>query len=207
VHAQEDDARGLSNRGIAHFAKGEFEPALHDFQASYALNPLPDLLFDMAQAYRKLGNCELALRNYTEYLRAAPNGRMHDKAKTQVAALQECHSAAPPPPAAPATIEEKPAAPPPQTPAPIAESSAPEPVNPAPVPQQPTLVEVHEPAQPIGPPVMSKPVERPVSLFKRRWFWGVVAASAVVVAGSVTLGVLFGGSDRYPAASYTLPGN
>ena len=56
--APRDDARAL-REAKAHFRKGaihyharEYEQAIAEYQAAYQLSPLPDLLFNLAQAYR-----------------------------------------------------------------------------------------------------------------------------------------------------------
>jgi hypothetical protein len=182
--AQATDPRALSNRGIEHFRNGEYDLALSDFQASYALNPLPELLFNIAQAYRMQGNCPMALRSYNEYLSSAPRGLMQRRAAARIAALHECRDASAPAPAEPEAAESDP------VPAPA--PASPELIRAAPVPE----------AQPPPPSrqavVATSSANPPHPPSRKGWVWGVVAASAVVVAGAITIGVVFGSSDRYP---------
>src|SRR5262249_55516124 len=62
------------NAQRAHDA-GEYELAIREYQAAYAINPLPLLLFDIGQVYRLIGNAEQAETYYRKYLALEPNGR------------------------------------------------------------------------------------------------------------------------------------
>jgi hypothetical protein len=67
-------AHALSDEGLAHFRQKRYAEAIAAFEASYALSPLPTLLFDIAQAHRLAGHCADALERYRRYaaLAAAP---------------------------------------------------------------------------------------------------------------------------------------
>src|SRR5437867_3461171 len=71
----ESRARELHQQGSRHYDIGEYDAAIDDFKAAYALSPAAGLLFNIAQAYRMKGtdSCAEALRYYRSYLRAAPN--------------------------------------------------------------------------------------------------------------------------------------
>jgi hypothetical protein len=231
VYPQTNDSRALSDRGLGHYRRGEYDLAIMEFQASYSLRPLPDLLFNIAQAYRLQGNCNKALQSYAEYLRVAPNGRMRERAITRMAAMQECRDVAAPSTSATSStgavaLREANSTP---QPAPIAtEASQSSPHQPSPalnapltLPQAPTqepppiATETSQLPQPHPPPAQIAPLARrrasaqAVPVVQKRWFWGVVAAGAVVVAGSITLAVVFGTRDGYPAPPTlgSFPGN
>jgi hypothetical protein len=90
-HAQAPDARELSARAIEHFHKLEYEQALTDFTASYALNQLPELLYNIAQTQRLLGHCDEARVQYRQYLALAPRGRLRRAAEAHLANAAACH--------------------------------------------------------------------------------------------------------------------
>lgn len=73
-----EQARALSDEGLEHFRQHAYAEAIASFQRSYAMSPLPALLFDMAQAYRLAGDCDSALQYYRRYAEAAPAGGNRD---------------------------------------------------------------------------------------------------------------------------------
>jgi tetratricopeptide (TPR) repeat protein len=96
ARAQGLDARALSNRAVDYFRRGQYEQALADFEASYALNPIPEMLFNIGQTYRLRGDCSRALQSYRRYLEISPTGRLRDKAAARIAELQNCGAPDPP---------------------------------------------------------------------------------------------------------------
>lgn len=60
---------------------GQFEGAIKEFQAAYALKQLPRLLLNIGQAHRKLGHARDALGFYEFYLRVEPNPKPEIKAE------------------------------------------------------------------------------------------------------------------------------
>jgi tetratricopeptide (TPR) repeat protein len=81
----------LLKAGHGHFIAGRFSEALTDYQAAYKIDPDPDILFAIAQAERKLGQCHLALPHYREYL--ASRSDFPDAVKNGIA---ECWRQLPP---------------------------------------------------------------------------------------------------------------
>jgi len=61
-------ARAHFNEGLAHVAQGEFERALHEFEAAYALKPHYSVLYNIGQAQAELGRPAEALRRFERYL-------------------------------------------------------------------------------------------------------------------------------------------
>jgi tetratricopeptide (TPR) repeat protein len=53
---------------------GHFDKALRLFSQAYEIDPQPNLLFDIAQCHRQLGNAERAVFFYRRYLARAPEG-------------------------------------------------------------------------------------------------------------------------------------
>jgi len=59
-------------RGAHAYDLGRFDEAIVHFEQAYALDPAPILLFNIAQAYRRLGKPEQALGYYRRYRDLAP---------------------------------------------------------------------------------------------------------------------------------------
>ncbi len=75
AHAGED----AKARAKIHFSAGKtfyrearYQDAIREFQDAYAYDPNPKLLFNIAQAYEKMGDISGALRTYRDYVRALP---------------------------------------------------------------------------------------------------------------------------------------
>lgn len=63
-----EQAREASDRGRALYDAGDYTGAIAAYDEAYALAPRPGLLFDLAQAYRRAGNCDDAAYMYRRYL-------------------------------------------------------------------------------------------------------------------------------------------
>jgi tetratricopeptide (TPR) repeat protein len=66
-------ARNHLKNAKTSFALGEYEKAAKEWTYAYKYRPEPDLLFNIAQAYRLAGNREKARMLYESYLRESPN--------------------------------------------------------------------------------------------------------------------------------------
>jgi tetratricopeptide (TPR) repeat protein len=162
--------------GMAHFNLQEWDAAIADWQEGYRIKPVPEFLFNIAQAYRKSDRPDKALFFYERYLSLAPNGpdradveRQAAAMRTRIAERREApHSPAP----APTEAQKPPAVAPPLNAAPTVDAS----------PSRTTLT--------AAPSVRKKPV------YKKAWFWGTLGTVAVVAAGGVVLGVMLGGTHR-----------
>ncbi|MHB8420172.1 MAG: protein kinase domain-containing protein [Myxococcales bacterium] len=67
-------ARARAEAAQIAYDVGRFDKALKLFSQTYELAPQPNLLFDIAQCHRQLGNTERALFFYQRYLAHAPAG-------------------------------------------------------------------------------------------------------------------------------------
>jgi len=81
-------SRKVMKEARAHFEKGEmlhqmgrFDEAIREYETAYELAKLPDLLYNIGQVYRLKGERQAAVRYYTLYLEAAPDGRGAPKAR------------------------------------------------------------------------------------------------------------------------------
>jgi tetratricopeptide (TPR) repeat protein len=133
-------ARALYDEGLRHYNVAEYPAAIDAFKEAYLLSGDPELLFDVAQAYRLSGDCEQALRFYKNFLRENP----HAANLTEVnAAVARCEQ---PPAPAPRAVAPAPVLPPP---APVERPlPAVEPPPPAPLPLAAGPVDVERGAEP-----------------------------------------------------------
>ncbi|MBI5477304.1 MAG: tetratricopeptide repeat protein [Deltaproteobacteria bacterium] len=69
---QRDQARAHFERGSQAYREARYQDAIDAFLEAYRLDPDPVLVFNVGQAWEKLGNVPNALRSYREYLRLAP---------------------------------------------------------------------------------------------------------------------------------------
>lgn len=90
--ASDDERRAIAlyEQGLRHYELAEFAAAIDSFKASYRLVADPELLFNIAQAYRRMGptGCAQALEFYRNYRVAAPD-RSAD-VEEHIAAMERC---------------------------------------------------------------------------------------------------------------------
>lgn len=74
--AQPDEAREQAaahfERAERAFEEGHNEVAIREFEAAYALQPHPELLFNLAKCHERLGQLSAALSRYRAYVKALP---------------------------------------------------------------------------------------------------------------------------------------
>src|SRR4051812_37664464 len=92
-----DQARALSDTGLAHYERGAYDEALAAFQASFALAPLPELQFNIGQTYRLKGDCPRAAAAYQTYLRLLPDAPNRARVEARIREL-DCAVVTPPAP-------------------------------------------------------------------------------------------------------------
>jgi predicted Zn-dependent protease len=66
--------RQLVDEGLSRFNVGEYDEAARRFTEAYLLEPLPELLYDLAQIAAKQGRREKALEFYRRYRNSLPTG-------------------------------------------------------------------------------------------------------------------------------------
>jgi tetratricopeptide (TPR) repeat protein len=69
-------------RAMALYKEGLFRQSIKEFVAAYAINPLPRLLYNMAQLQRKIGEYQDAIEAYELYLRTESD--LSDERKAEV---------------------------------------------------------------------------------------------------------------------------
>src|SRR5690349_13878725 len=80
----QQEAKRHFQQGKAYQDNGAYEDAVREYEAAYKLAPLPDLLFNIGQAYRLKGDRRKAIEAYQKYLAAAPEGSASDEARDQI---------------------------------------------------------------------------------------------------------------------------
>jgi hypothetical protein len=168
------EARALTKRAGADYRSGRYEAAAAGYQRAHALVPAPQLLFDIGQCHRKLGQPDRAKTFFEAYLRERPDAP-HRVVVEQLIAEAD------------AQLREREASPV------TVRRVAIEPLRPPPTPVATTRI-VFAPS-----PVDDDDSEAPL-LVERWWFW---AGVGVVVAGGVTATLLLTREpeDEAPAAS------
>src|SRR5688572_23244252 len=92
------EARARLESGLKRFTAKEWDAAIAEFRAGYAIDPRPDFLYAWAQAERLRGNCPEAVKLYQEYI---ASGVTAAQAKMTADHLARCKDATPPPPPPP----------------------------------------------------------------------------------------------------------
>jgi hypothetical protein len=82
------EVRALVKQSSEQFAAGQYQDALRSLLAAYEMQPLPLLLFNIAQTQRKLGDRASALDSYQRFARAAPASPLLSEAEAHAAALR-----------------------------------------------------------------------------------------------------------------------
>src|SRR6185436_12717272 len=70
--AADEDATAAKNyfeRGMGHFNLEEYDAAIAQWENGYRLKPVPEFLYNIAQAYRLSKRAEKALTFYRKYLK------------------------------------------------------------------------------------------------------------------------------------------
>jgi tetratricopeptide (TPR) repeat protein len=166
-------AKAFYEKGMARFQLEEYEAAIALWQDGFRNKPLPEFLYNIAQAYRLSKQPERALFFYKRYLSMSPNAPNRAEVERHITSLERF----------------------------LREQSSI--TNAAPTaPREPRPNEQPPSTQPSTPPaavtVSTPPPKKPI--YKKGWFWGViggVAAAAIIVG--VGVGV---GATKDPTASF-----
>ncbi len=188
VDERAQQAKQHYETGMAHFQLEEWDKAIEEWQAGFRAKPVPQFLYNIAQAYRQSKRPEKALSFYQKYLRMEPEAANRAEVEHHIAQLkglieQQSKTASQPPTEAIAAEPKSPSA----TTTPPAEPRPPVSATPSATPE-PTATPSASPTT-RGDLVATAPAHKPVT--KQGWFWGVIGgAGALVVAGVVVAVVL-----------------
>ena len=83
-------ARAQLKRAQACYKQGDWACSLAGYQAAYEFKAVPDLLFNIAQARRKLGQLKEAATTYRSYIKDKPDGALVGEAERQA---RQCEAA------------------------------------------------------------------------------------------------------------------
>jgi len=101
------------------FQVQQYEQAVAELQKAYVLDPKPEYLYAIAQAFRLQGDCTKAIRGYEQYLKTNPVQVEADKARANIErckadlAAKPPEPSPPPVPAPPPVVQPSPPPPPP----------------------------------------------------------------------------------------------
>ncbi len=116
----DSDPTALEASGSKHFELAEYAAAIADFKEAFRISDRPELLFNIAQAYRLAGDCLQARTFYKTYLRRVPDAANAAAVTARIAELDDCANKAAatqpaplPPPTEPAATQPSPAVSPP----------------------------------------------------------------------------------------------
>jgi tetratricopeptide (TPR) repeat protein len=94
-----DDERTVAR---AHFEAGRkyqdghvYDRAIIEYQAAYAIEPMPELLYNIGQCYRLAGEPRSAVLYYQRYLQLVSDGGATEEARAHVSALRKSIAANP----------------------------------------------------------------------------------------------------------------
>jgi tetratricopeptide (TPR) repeat protein len=182
-------ARALYEEGMKYYNVGEYRKALESFKDGYFAKADPAFLFNLAQCYRMLGDTEPAIRQYRAYLGNRPDAPNREEVEHFIVELEaelKRRSAERPPMGvvAPAgTPSES------QTVVPQPPATAPAATSTTQGQEKPPAAEAAKPpvAEIAAPPHSESAAPAPV--YRKGWFWGVMAGALVVAGGAAALAV------------------
>ncbi len=83
-------AQAADESARAHYDAHDYAAAIADYRRAYEAMPDPLFLFDIAQAYRQLRECNNASTYYRNYLREAPTADNRAKVERFIADMDDC---------------------------------------------------------------------------------------------------------------------
>jgi tetratricopeptide (TPR) repeat protein len=94
-------ARAHVKAAVAYYDEARYDEAAHEMEAAFALRPLPDLQYNLAQCYERLGRTQDAIAAYQRYFEGSPTAADRALVLTRIENLRQradAGAAAPPPP-------------------------------------------------------------------------------------------------------------
>jgi len=199
------EAQKRYEAGMASYHLEEYEKEIEEWEAGYRLKPAPQFLYNIAQAYRLSKRPDKALSFYQKYLKLAPRAANRAEVERHVETLtrvvEQQRQAAERPSQQPMPLKSETTAPTEPRPAPTttpATTTTTETETASATTTTATTPAIHGDLTASAPP-RDKPV------YKKGWFWGVMAGAVVVAAAAVTLGVVLShkdGEQVIPAARF-----
>lgn len=195
------EGRALYDKGMAHFRLEEYDDAIAKWQEGFRIKPVPEFLYNIAQAHRLSKRNERARAFYQKYLLMRPDAPNKTEVLRHIASLDRAldaeQRASTAPPTQPMTrrdANEPPAPSVSRTP-----STSPEPRVQEPTPAPAPLVSPEVPSERASVTASAPSRDKPIH--KKGWFWGVIGGAAALVIGGVVVGVVVGTANN----TQTLP--
>ncbi len=190
-------AKELYLQGQKYYDLGEFERAIDLFKRSYEVEARPQLLFNIAQAYRFAGNPERAHFFYNAFLRNLPKAPNRAEVEKFIAMMAEAMKKLPAPSASPepsASPSPSPLASPSPSPS-SSPSSSPSPsASPVAIPGPDVVAAGTDPSP--SPSAPAGPTDRSRPIYKKWWFWAGIGALAAGTVAVVVVTSSGGGVDN-----------
>jgi hypothetical protein len=150
TEAQKKEAKEHYEKATRFYEVEKYAEAIDEYQRVYLLVDDPNMLYNIAQAYRLWGKPDEAIRSYRNFLRRSPNAPNRADVEKKIGDLEKtieerrrATTPTPPPVTAPPTTTE---APPPQPPP---ANVAPPAIAPPPTSVQPPTTVVVQPMEPV----------------------------------------------------------
>ena len=86
--APRSEAREHYQRGKALQAARAFDEAIREYEAGYALVPMPEFLFNIGQCHRNLGSFDEAIFSFRKYLRLKPDAENREATEELINELE-----------------------------------------------------------------------------------------------------------------------
>jgi len=184
-------AKDLYLQGQKYYDLGEYNRAIELFKSSYEVEARPQLLFNIAQAYRFAGNPERAHFFYNAFLRNLPKAPNRAEVEKFIAMMAEAMKKQPLPSPSPSASPEPSASP---SPSPLA-SPLPSPsASPVAIPPPDRVAAGTDPSP--TPTAPAAPAERSRPIYKKWWFWAGIGALAAGTVAVVVVTSSGGGVDN-----------
>jgi tetratricopeptide (TPR) repeat protein len=89
TRAQEpiDMAKTHYASAVAYYGRGQYKEAVREFKAAYNLSKKPDLLYNIAQCWERLGDLARSISYYRRYLTESPKAADTEKIKLRIESL------------------------------------------------------------------------------------------------------------------------
>lgn len=183
-------------RGEKLFARGKFRAALVQYREAYQLVAAPELLFNIGQCHRNLGNPEAAVRVFRRFLAAKPKAKNRAAVNRLIRELSADIAARRKPSDAKEPVDKKP-----PIDDPPADSPPPDP-EPDKAPPPAAVARKADPGAKESSPALDfrnpqdpGPVDEGGAFYTSWWFW----------AGTITVGAVVGGTAYYLSTQGGLP--
>jgi tetratricopeptide (TPR) repeat protein len=179
-------ARSLYDQGMARFQLEEYAQAISKWEEGFRIKPVPEFLYNIAQAYRLSKQSDKALSFYKKFLHMKPDAANREEVERHIRELSAVVNAQERTSTAPPTGPITPGSAATTTPEPAPTAAEPAATTATPAPQSSTQAELARGA----------PEKKPLT--KKPWFWAVVGGGAAVVVVAVVVGVVVGTRGNSP---------